>query len=193
MFHSTTRDFACESPATGEVSGAPAAGLIALGLNTLLFGLYHADLFPFGEAMLAMGLFYGALGQIAAGLTAWRKQNAFGTVLCTAFGLFWLSQIALVVLPATGFGWAPQAAASSIYLAMWGLFTTILFNGSRRLDLELAVVFALLAALLFLLAAGIASGNQTLLAAAGCEGIGCGFSAIYAGVARLRSEEVEQR
>ena len=178
-------------PTSGNFAGAPAAGLIALGLTTILLSLYHAGFFPFGPAALGMGLFYGALGQIAAGLAAWRRHNAFGAVLGTAFGLFWLSLIALVVLPEAGFGRAPQPSALSSYLALWGLFTTILYTGAGRFGRELQIFLAMFGLFLLLLAAGAAVGSPLLNAMAGGEGMACGLAGIYAGTLRLLSGGAE--
>lgn len=187
MLQPTLRDFAGAQAAEQEATAAPAATLIALGLTTMLLSLQHAGFFPFGAAALGVGLFYGALGQIAAGLAAWKKHNAFGAILGTAFGLFWLSQIAMVVLPETGFGRSPQPSALSSYLALWGLFTTVLFTGAGRFGRELQIFLAMLGLFLLLLAAGAAAASPLLNAVAGGEGIACGLAGIYAGIVRLRS------
>ncbi len=171
MLQSTERDFACVPAASAASSVAPAAGLLLLGLTTTPFGLHVAGLFPFGAEALGLWLLYGAAGQIVCGLLAWRRQNPFSSVLCIAFGLFWLSQLAMVALPAAGIGQAPQPSAASSYLAMWGLFTTILFTGAPRTGRELQVVLATMGLFLLLLAAGTTFGTT--------------LSAAYAGTARL--------
>jgi len=181
MLQSTERNFVC-APAASSV--APAAGLALLGLTTGLFGLHVAGLFPFGAEALALGLLYGAAGQIGCGMLAWRRQNPYASVLCIAFGLFWLSQLAMVALPAAGIGQAPQASAASSYLAMWGLFTTILFTGAARYGRELQIVLAAMGLFLLLLSAGTALGTPVLPAAGGM-GIACGLAAVYTGTVRL--------
>ena len=80
MPHPTTRNFAAAPAAEQAATSAPAAGLIVLGLNIILLSLYYADFFPFPATVLGMGLFYGALGQIAAGLSAWRKRHSYNFV-----------------------------------------------------------------------------------------------------------------
>lgn len=187
MLQPTFKTFADAPAADQATTAAPAATLIILGLTTILLSLYHAGFFPFGAAALGMGLFYGALGQIASGLVAWKRNNAFGAVLGTAFGLFWLSQVAMVVLPKTGFGQAPQPSGLSSYLALWGLFTTILYTGTGRLGRELQIFLAMLGLFLLLLAAGAAAESPLLDAVAGGEGIACGLAGIYAGIVRLRN------
>lgn len=186
MFPSTGRNFVCESQPTHNAAVSPAAGLIVLGLTILLFSLHHSALLPFGTAALGIVLFYGALGQIGLGLAQWKKRDAFGAVLGIAFGLFWLSQIAMVVLPETGIGRAPQAAGTSSYLAMWGLFTAILFAGSSRLGREMRIFLGMLGLFLLLLSAGAAAESSLITAVAGGEGIVCGAAGIVAGIVRLR-------
>jgi succinate-acetate transporter protein len=75
------------------------------------------------------------------------------------------------------------------YLAMWGLFTAVMFVGTLRLNVALQVVFGSLTILFFLLAIGdfinAAPGFRQFT---GYEGIFCGFSAIYAGLAQVLNE-----
>jgi hypothetical protein len=184
MLQSNGRLIAAQPAALTAATSAPAA-LLALGLTVLPLSLHHAGFFPFGPAVLGIFLFYGGLSLIVVGLLEWRRGNAFGSVLFTPLGLFWLSLIGLAALPEAGLAQAPRPSTMVVYLVMWGFFAAILCDGARRLGREVAVVLALLTALFFLLAAGIASGSPALLTVAGCEGIACGFSALYAGIARF--------
>jgi len=186
MLQPILRDFASVPSADQAAAEMPAAPPIVLGLTTILFSLHHAGYFPFGGAALGTGLFYGALSLIATGLAAWKKHQPFGTVFGTALGLFWLSLIALVVLPETGFGRAPQPASLSSYLALWGVFTSILFTGASRISRELLVSLAMFAIFLLLLAFAAAANSDLLNALAGGEGIACGLAGVYAGIARLK-------
>ena len=43
-------------------------GLMGFGLTTVLLNLCNAGLEPLGSAVLAMGLFFGGLAQMIAGL-----------------------------------------------------------------------------------------------------------------------------
>jgi succinate-acetate transporter protein len=75
------------------------------------------------------------------------------------------------------------------YLAMWGLFTAVMFIGTLRLNRALQVVFGSLTILFFLLAIGDFTGASAgFKHATGYEGIFCGFSAIYAGLAQVLNE-----
>ncbi|ABB31364.1 GPR1/FUN34/yaaH family protein [Geobacter metallireducens RCH3] len=163
-------------------------GLLGFGMTTVLLNLHNAGMFPMDAMILSMGIFYGGLGQIIVGIMEWRKNNTFGATAFTSYGLFWLTLVALIILPNTGFIQAPDNSAMTAYLVMWGLFTGVLFVGTLRMNKALQVVFGSLTVLFFLLAAGDATGNHAIKIIAGYEGIFCGLSAIYAGLAQVINE-----
>jgi hypothetical protein len=188
MLQPISRDFA-EAPAAEQAAAAvPASSLVLLGATSLLLSLHHAGFFPFGAEMLGMGIFYGAGGLIATGLVAWKRNNAYGAVLSTAFGLFWLSLVAMVIMPESGFGRTPQPSALSSYLALWGLFTSVFLTDASRLGRELVIFLSMFAVFLLLLAVGAAAESHLFNALAGGEGIACGLVGIYAGIVRLKGE-----
>lgn len=163
-------------------------GLLGFGMTTVLLNLHNAGMFPMDSMILSMGIFYGGLGQIIVGTMEWRKNNTFGATAFTSYGLFWLTLVALILLPKTGFIQAPDNSAMTAYLVMWGLFTGVLFLGTLKMNRALQVVFGSLTVLFFLLAAGDVTGDHTIKTIAGYEGIFCGLSAIYAGLAQVINE-----
>jgi len=94
----------------------------------------------------------------------------------------------LLVLPKMGLADASDKTAMAAYLAMWGLFTAVMFIGTLKANRALQMVFGSLTILFFLLALGDITGNTTITMIAGYEGIICGFSAIYAGLAQVLNE-----
>ena len=75
------------------------------------------------------------------------------------------------------------------YLAMWGMFTAVMFVGTFRLNRALQVVFGTLTILFFLLAYGdYAGAGEGFQHFTGYEGLVCGFSAIYTGLAQVLNE-----
>jgi succinate-acetate transporter protein len=171
----------------GIANPAP-LGLCAFGTTTVLLNLHNAGFFEMNYKILAMGIFYGGLAQVIAGIIEAKKNNTFGLTAFTSYGLFWLSLVALVVLPKTGWMTAPSESAMIGYFIVWGLFTLLLFFGTLKLSRALQFVFATLTILFFLLALGDYTGNSALKHFTGYEGIICGASAIYAGVAGLLNE-----
>jgi len=163
-------------------------GLVAFGMTTVLLNLHNSGLFELGSMILAMGIFYGGLAQVIAGIMEWKKGNTFGTTAFTSYGLFWLSLVAIIVLPNRAGINPPANSAMVSYLVMWGIFTGVLFIGTLKLSRSLQFIFASLTILFFLLALGAITGNDTLKHIAGYEGVICGGSAIYTGLAQVLNE-----
>src|SRR5947199_4031386 len=140
---------------TKDTTGNPAPlGLLGFGMTTVLLNFHNAGFFELNTMILAMGICYGGIAQVIAGMMEWRKGNTFATTAFISYGLFWLSLVALIVL--TKLGWAAKSddTAMAAYLAMWGLFTLVMFIGTLRLNRALQIVFGTLAILFFLLAIG---------------------------------------
>jgi uncharacterized protein len=173
-----------------DTTGNPAPlGLLGFGMTTVLLNLHNAGFYELNSMILAMGICYGGLAQIIAGIMEWNKGNTFATTAFVSYGLFWLSLVVLVVLPKTGWGAPSNDVAMAAYLAMWGLFTAVMFIGTLRLNRALQVVFATLTILFFMLAIGdFTDASPGFKHATGYEGIFCGFSAIYAGLAQVLNE-----
>ncbi|MEI6704412.1 MAG: acetate uptake transporter, partial [Deltaproteobacteria bacterium] len=125
---------------------------------------------------------------VIAGLMEWKKGNTFATTAFCSYGLFWLSLVALIMIPSMGLGDKTSSVAMAAYLAMWGLFTAVMFIGTLRFNRAMQFVFATLAILFFLLALGDLTGNSAITQLAGWEGILCGFSAIYTALAQVINE-----
>jgi len=180
-----------EMPITrqNDITANPAPlGLMGFGMTTVLLNLHNAGIFELGSMILAMGIFYGGLAQVFAGIMEWKKGNTFGTTAFTSYGFFWLSLVALIILPKMGLAAAPENSAIVAYLLMWGIFTAVLFIGTLKLNRALQFVFASLTLLFFLLALGDFTNNIIIKHIAGYEGIICGFSAIYAALAQVLNE-----
>lgn len=172
-------------------TGNPAPlGLMGFGMTTILLNLHNAGFFPLDSMILAMGIFYGGLAQVIAGVMEWKKGNTFAATAFTSYGMFWLTLVALVTLPKSSLGIAGPGKefAMPAFLVMWGIFTAVLFIGTLRLNRALQVVFATLTVLFFLLALGDASGKESVTRLAGWEGLLCGGSAIYTGLAQVLNE-----
>lgn len=172
-----------------DTMGNPAPlGLIGFGMTTVLLNLHNAGLYSIDSMILAMGIFYGGLAQIFAGIMEWKKGNTFGTTAFTSYGLFWLSLVALLVFPRIGMMNPATPASMTAYLTIWGIFTSAMFIGTLKINRALQFVFSSLALLFFLLALSEAFGSATLRMIAGFEGILCGLSASYTALAQVLNE-----
>ncbi|WP_207534759.1 acetate uptake transporter [Desertivirga arenae] len=163
-------------------------GLFAFGMTTILLNLHNAGFFELDSMIIAMGIFYGGLAQVIAGIIESKKNNTFGLTAFTSYGFFWLSFAGLLILPKLGLATAVSETGLVAYLVMWGIFTLLLFVGTLKLNRALQLVFGTLTVLFFLLAIGDATGNASIKTFAGYEGIICGGLAIYAGIAQVLNE-----
>lgn len=164
-------------------------GLLGFGMTTVLLNIHNAGGYELNSMILAMGLAYGGIAQVIAGIMEWKKNNTFGTTAFISYGFFWLSFVAMVVLPKLVPGLAATTSTGLMaYLAIWGVFTAVMFVGTLRLNRALQVVFGSLTILFFLLAWGNFTANPGLIHFAGYEGLLCGLAAIYTGLAQVLNE-----
>jgi succinate-acetate transporter protein len=175
-------------PASDGIANPAPLGLCAFGMTTVLLNIHNAGFFEMNTMILAMGIFYGGLAQVIAGVIEAKKNNTFGLTAFTSYGFFWLSLVGLIVFPKLGWGTAASEGAMCAYLGIWGIFTLLLFFGTLKLNRALQFVFGSLTILFFLLVLGDATGNISIKHLAGYEGIICGASAIYTGIANVLNE-----
>ncbi len=163
-------------------------GLMGFGLTTVLLNLHNAGIIGIGSMILSMGIFYGGVAQIIAGVMEWKKKNTFGTVAFTSYGFFWISLVALILMPKFGMGDPADKTAMAAYLFTWGVFSFVLFIATLKMNRALMLVFFMLVVLFLLLGLGDATGNATITRIAGFEGLLCGLGAMYLGAAQILNE-----
>jgi succinate-acetate transporter protein len=164
-------------------------GLLAFGMTTVLLNLHNAGFYPLDSMIVAMGFAYGGIAQIVVGVLEFRKGNTFGTVAFMSYGLFWWSLVVLLLLPNTSLAVnGPTTEALAAYFFMWGLFTLVMTLGTLKANRVLQTVFISLTILFFLLTARELTGNPLIGMLAGYEGIICGLSAVYLGLAEVVNE-----
>ncbi len=163
-------------------------GLMGFGMTTILLNIHNAGFFPLDSMILAMGIFYGGIAQVIVGIMCFRRGDTFGTTAFTSYGLFWLSLVGLIVMPAMGQPASP-AQFMGCYLLLWGIFTGFMFIGSLRYPLAKQIVFGSLTILFILLAAHNFTGSELIGKIAGFEGIFCGASAFYFAMALVLNQE----
>jgi uncharacterized protein len=176
-----------------DTSANPAPlGLFGFGMTTVLLNLHNAGIIEMSSMILAMGICYGGTAQVIAGIMEYKKNNTFGTTAFISYGFFWLSLVVLVLLPMGNPAFAglkTTDAGMAAYLALWGLFTFGLFIATFRLSVALQTVFGSLVILFFLLASihafKLGEGFEHVT---GYEGIFCGLSAMYTGIAQILNE-----
>src|SRR5690606_23448271 len=121
-----------------------------------LLNIHNAGFIGLNSMILAMGVFYGGLAQVIAGIMEWRKNSTFGMTAFLSYGLFWISFVAIFAFsrwmgtPSLDLG--TTDAAMGWYLLAWGVFTGLMFVATLRINRALQVVFASLTVLFVLLA-----------------------------------------
>ncbi len=163
-------------------------GLMAFGTTTVLLNIHNAGIYDMNTMILAMGVFYGGIAQVIAGIMEWRKNSTFGMTAFLSYGLFWLTLVGLIVFPKWMGVDGPDSTAMGWYLMTWGLFTGLMFIGTLRINRSLQTVFLSLTVLFVLLAVGDWTGNETITKIAGWEGIFVGLSAVYGSIAQVWNE-----
>jgi len=172
-----------------KIANPAPLGLMGFGMTTVLLNLLNAQLIP-AESLgmiLAMGFFYGGIGQIIAGIWELKNGNTFGATAFSSYGLFWLTFVFINFFPAMGLVGPITTLALVPYLFMWGLFTFWMFLSTLKINRAIQVVFLTLSILFWLLAIGHA-GFPIVNVIAGYEGILCGLSAIYLAMAEVMNE-----
>src|SRR5882757_4432936 len=82
----------------GLANPAP-LGLFGFGMTTVLLNIHNAGFYEMNSMILAMGLFYGGMAQVIAGILEYKKNNTFGMTAFISYGFFWLTLVALILLP----------------------------------------------------------------------------------------------
>lgn len=113
-------------------------------MTTILLNIHNAGFFPLDNMILAMGIFYGGMAQVIAGMMELKKNNTFGTTAFTSYGFFWLSLVALNMFSMLGNGTPANSLSMAAYLFMWGLFTFFMFISTLKINRALQVVFGTL-------------------------------------------------
>ena len=167
-------------------------GLMGFGMTTVLLNVHNAGFFPLGSMILAMGIFYGGIAQVIAGILEYRKGNTFGVTAFTSYGFFWITLVSLILFAKWGWIEGPPRAFMGTYLFIWGVFTFFMWIGTFGNNRVIQFVFLSLWILFLLLAIEHWVGSEEIAHIigyiAGYEGIICGSSAIYLAMAEVINE-----
>lgn len=164
-------------------------GLMGFGMTTVLLNLHNVGLFPLTSIIISMGIFYGGIAQIIAGIMEYKHGNTFGMTAFVSYGAFWLSLVGVLLLPRMGLADPADEAFLGVYLALWGVFTLFMFFATLTASRALQVVFGTLTLLFALLAIGDITASHPVLVFAGYVGLFCGASAIYLAMAQVINEQ----
>ena len=166
-------------------------GLMGFGMTTVLLNLHNTGLYPeINSSILAMGIVYGGIAQVIAGVLESRKGNTFGLTAFTSYGFFWLTLVFLICAPKRAPTVFPATSPEFMgwFLSSWGVFTLFMTFGTLKGPIVLRFVFISLTVLFGLLAWHKFTESALIGHVAGWEGIACGASAIYLAMAEVLNE-----
>jgi succinate-acetate transporter protein len=170
-------------------------GLLGFGMTTILLNIHNLGFFPVSAVIISMGIFYGGLAQIIAGILSYKNGKTFAGTAFTSYGFFWISLVGIWLLPNTGFEMAGSTPAPffGCYLAIWGIFTAFMWWGTWGGSKVQQFVFLSLTILFFLLTISKFTGSESITVIAGVVGVICGSSAFYLAMAELLEEAKNKR
>jgi succinate-acetate transporter protein len=147
-------------------------GLGAFALTTFLLSLANAGIMPAKAEPIVFGvaLAYGGIAQILAGMWEFRKSNVFGATVFTSYGAFWLSFWAYVTFYAPAVPAELHGTAAGWFLISWGIFTVLMLVAALRTTAVLALLFAVVAVVFFLLGLGALAASPALTVTGGFLG-----------------------
>ena len=171
----------------GQLDNLPVLGLFSYSITAACYALDKLPTFSFNLHLLAIILMLGAVGQISAGLNA-LKRKPLRAIGFTGSGLFWLSILALDILPRAGYGSIPGAVPMMGYFAMWGMFSLIICQGFDQLTRTCRTVFALMTAFLLMLAIAYGAGSTAILHGSALVGLTSSLPGFYLGLRYVSGE-----
>lgn len=123
--------------------GNPAVvGLAGFGMTTMMLQFHNIGWAGVGPVVW-LGLIFGGLAQLIAGLQEHRTGNNFGYTAFTSYGCFWISLAGILLgnkydvfkASTTDIGW---------FLVAWTIYSAILWVGSLRISKAMAGCFTTL-------------------------------------------------
>jgi hypothetical protein len=166
-----------ERTMSAQKQGNPAVvGLAGFGLTTLVLQFHNVGWMETGP-VIWLGLIFGGLAQMIAGLQEKETGNNFGYSAFTSYGAFWIALAMMLI--GNKFGWFVTSATDvGWFLVAWTFYTAIMWVGSMRVNGALAWTFTLLLTGFILLVLGH-FGNPIWNVIAGYELMVCAGFAWY--------------
>ena len=171
-----------------KIANPAGLGLLAFGMTTVLLSLHNLGLFGLDSTILSMGIFYGGIAQVIAGVFEFKKGNTFGATAFTSYGLFWLKFVAINTVSLNGMT-AGDNVSLGAYFAIWGVLTLFLFIGTLKATRALQTVFLTLTILFFVVAIKDMTEIANIAYVAGAVGVLCGGSAMYTAFGEVLNEQ----
>lgn len=178
-----------ESLSAKKLANPAGLGLLAFGMTTVLLSFHNLGLFGLDSVILSMGIFYGGIAQVIAGIFEFKNGNTFGATAFTSYGLFWITFVVINTAWGQGALGPGETAGIAAYFAIWGIVTLFLFIGTLKSARMLQIVFLTLTVLFFIVAVEKGTGITEIAYVAGAVGLLCGGSAMYTSFGEVLNEQ----
>jgi len=160
-----------------KLANPAVVGLAGFGLTTLLLQFHNVGWMGMGP-VIWVGLIFGGIAQLIAGLQEMKTGNNFGYCAFTAYGAFWISLVLMLIGGNYGLFKADHHDLG-LFMLGWTLFTAILWVGSLRIHGAMATTFTLLLIGFILLDIELLGDKPLFKLLAGYELMACALSAWY--------------
>lgn len=168
-----------------SITANPAVvGLAGFGMTTITLQFHNLGWIGLGP-VIWLGLIFGGMAQLIAGMLEFRTGNNFGFCAFTGYGAFWLSLCFYLifgtnaVLDKSYTVLALKETDLGYFLVMWTVYTGILFIGSLKHNTALALIFLTLMLGFVGLDIKTLGGNAAVGTAAAWDLLICGLLAWY--------------
>lgn len=170
-------------------------GLFAYGITLGVLSFIHLGVIastatPF---VVAISLPVGGLGMIIAGLWAFRRGSTFGGTALTGYGVFWINYFLLFGIYASQVPKSELGHIAAIWLALWGVFTLMLFLASFAIDVAHPFFLFWLVITFAALAAGQWAGSAALMKVGGVTGLISVAGALYVAFAQVFEAQYQRK
>lgn len=105
---------------------------MGFGMTTILLNLHNVGYFALDGIILAMGIFYGGIAQILLVCWSTKKGNTFGLTAFTSYGSFWLTLVAILLMPKLGLTDAPNAQFLGVYGSVGRIYAVYVLRHAER-------------------------------------------------------------
>jgi len=185
-----TKNLPVPTKTTDRPDNTPVLGLFCYGVTAACYATDKLPILSFNLHFMAVIIIIGAIGQMYIGLNTLSK-NPLRAIAFTGLGLFWLSILALDILPKAGYGLVTGPIPMMGYFAMWGMFTLILSQGLEQQTRIFRVVLVLITAFFIILAMAHATGSTTFLLISALLGLASSLPGLYLGLRHINIETVQ--
>jgi len=172
-----------------KLSNPAVVGLAGFGLTTMVLQFHNVGWMGIGPVVW-LGLIFGGMAQLIAGLQEMKTGNNFGYCAFTSYGAFWIA-LGLMLIGNKYEVYKASTNDVGWFLVAWTLFTAILWIGSLRIHGAMAITFTLLL-IGFILLDFAHFGYPGLTVVAGYELMGCALAAWYM-MARIILNEIYEK